>query len=90
MNSQFGKSNQIRLKKQHLFLLNVETSIEINTIHLSGFEKGIRQLNLFQISIFAQILNASCEKLMKLCLADRRCEALNDEEMVNEELNITK
>ena len=90
MNSQFGEKIRSIREKQHLYLRQVAPLLDMDTAQLSKIEKVLRQLKREQIPILAEILRASKDELITLCLANQIYAALKDEMMVNEAIHLAE
>ena len=90
MESQFGEKIRALRERQHLYLRQVASLLEMDTAQLSKIEKGLRQLKREQIPIIAGILKASSDELMTLWLADQIYEVVKDEKMANEAMQVAE
>jgi hypothetical protein len=70
--------------KQNSPLLQELTNLEIDTAQLGKIEKDLLQLKCDQVPFHAEILRASNDELIILCLANQIYEVLKDEIMLNE------
>jgi transcriptional regulator with XRE-family HTH domain len=90
METQFGEKIRFLREKQHLLLRQVAPILEMDTAQLSKIEKGLRQLKREQIPILANILNASCDELITLWLADQIYALVKDEKLANEAMQVAE
>jgi transcriptional regulator with XRE-family HTH domain len=88
MESQFGDKIRFLRERQHLLLRQVAPVLEMDTAQLSKIEKGLRQLKREQIPILANILNASCDELITLWLADQIYAVVKDEKLAKEAMEV--
>ena len=84
MKSQFGELIRTHGKKQHLHLRQVALLLEMDTAQMSIIEKRMLQLKREQTATLTEILRASNDDLITLCLANQIYEVLKDEMMLNE------
>jgi transcriptional regulator with XRE-family HTH domain len=90
MESQFGEKIRALRERQHLYLRQVASLLEMDTAQLSKIEKGLRQLKREQIPTIAQILKADEDKLLTLWLSDQIYAVVKDEKLANEAIQVTE
>ncbi|MBL7755346.1 MAG: helix-turn-helix transcriptional regulator [Chitinophagaceae bacterium] len=88
--SQFGDKIRTHREKEHLYLRQVATLLEMDTAQLSKIEKGIRQLKREQIPIIASALKANSDELMTLWLADQIIDVTSGEDVALKAMQVAE
>jgi transcriptional regulator with XRE-family HTH domain len=88
MATRFGERIRELSTKQNLYLRQVASLLEMDTVQLSKIEKGLWQVKREQIPILAEILKASRDELITLWLADQIYAVVKDEKFANEVMQL--